>query len=151
MKPVVLAMLTVLVAGCDSAGSSLPPAPRSAVPPPGKMQQGNGPLRAWLETAGGSTWLGTGSYCWTDPRHSLCVDGIPSCEMPGVPHFEVARGEVVRAHLGFDPTEASVDGADAVMHGRTVSWKATRDGASLLFTRLRSGDVSYYGCTDFTS
>jgi hypothetical protein len=151
MKVVVLAMLTVLVAGCGSAGSAPPSAPRIAVPPPGKMQQGNGPPRAWLETAGGSTWLGTGSYCWTDPRHSLCVDGIPSCEMPDVPHVEVAPGELVRAHLGFDPTEASVEGADAVRHGRTVSWKATHDGAFLLFTRLRSADVSYYACADFTS
>jgi hypothetical protein len=151
MKLVVLAMLIVLVAGCGSAGSAPPSTPRSVVPPPGKMQQGNGPPRASLETAGGSTWLGTGSYCWTDPRHSLCVDGIPSCDVPGVPHVEVAPGEDVRAHLGFDPTEASVDGTDAVMHGRTVSWKATRDGAFLLFTSLRSGDVSYYGCTDFTS
>jgi hypothetical protein len=71
--------------------------------------------------------------------------------MPGVPHVEVAPDEVVRAHLGFDPTEASVEGADAVRHGRTVSWKATRDGAFLLFTRLRSGDVSYYACADLTT
>jgi hypothetical protein len=151
MRLVPLALLTVLVSGCGSATTSLSPAPRSAGPPPGKMQQGNGPPRAWLETGTGSTWLGTGSYCWTDPRHSLCVDGIPSCDIPGVPHVEVAPSESVHAHLGFDPVEASVEGASATVHGRTVSWKATREGAFILFTRLRGGDVTYYGCAVLTT
>jgi hypothetical protein len=152
MRLVPLTVLAALVAGCGSATTRPSTGPRSAGPPPGKMQQGNGPPRAWLETTSGSIWLGTGSYCWTDPRHSLCVDGIPaSCEAPGMPHIEVTPSEMVRAHLGFDPAEASVEGASATMRGRTVSWKATRDGAILLFTRLQGGDVSYYGCSVFTT
>lgn len=68
-----------------------------------------------------------------------------------MPQVEIAAGEIVRAHLGFDPVEASVEGASATMHGRTVSWKATREGAFLLFTRLRGGDVSYRGCAVLTT
>ena len=152
MRLALLTVLPELAAGGGSATSSPPTAPRRVGPPPGKMQRGNGPPRAWLETAGGSTWLGTGSYCWTHPDHSICADSMaPSCDMPGVPHVRVAPSEIVRAHLGFDPTEASVEGASATMDGRTVSWKATREGAFLLFTRLQSGDVSYYGCAVFTT
>lgn len=152
MRLVLLTLLAALIAGCGSATTAPSTAPRSAGPPPGEMQQYHGPPRAWLETASGSTWLGTGSYCWTDPRHSLCVDGIPaSCDAPDMPHVAVAPSEPVRAHLGFDPTEASVEGASATTHGRTVSWKATRDGAFLLFTRWQGGNVSYYGCADFTT
>jgi hypothetical protein len=147
-----LALLTVLVSGCGSATTSLSPAPRSAGPPPGKMQQGNGPPRAWVETASGGIWLDTGSYCWTDPRHSLCADSIaPSCDMPGVPHVDVAPSETVRAHLGFDPVEASVEGTSATVHGRTVSWKVARAGVFILFARLRGGDVSYDGCAVLTT
>jgi hypothetical protein len=152
MRFVLLSMLTALVAGCGSVASPPSSAPPIVEPPPGQMQQGNGPPRAWLETTSGSTWLSTGSYCWTDPRHSLCVDGVaPSCDVPSVPHVEVAPNETVHAHLGFDPTEASVEGASPALHGRTVSWKASRDGAFSLFTRLQGGDVSYYGCADFTT
>lgn len=153
MRLLLLALLAVLAAGCGS-GTSAPRTSSShtAGPPPGKLQQGKGPPRAWLETANGRTWLGTGSYCWTHPNHSICADsGAPSCDMPGVPHVEVAPSEIVRAHLGFDPEEASVEGSSATVHGRTVSWRATREGAFLLFTRLRGGDVSYYGCAVFTT
>jgi hypothetical protein len=153
MRLVLLALLAAVVSGCGSAPSSPhPSSPRATGPPPGKVQQRNGPPRAWLETAGGSTWLGTGSSCWTDPGVSVCADtAAPDCEQPWVPHVEIASEEIVRAHLGFDPEEAAVEGVSATVDGRTVSWKVTHAGAFTLFARTRGGDASYVACAVLTT
>jgi hypothetical protein len=55
-------------------------------------------------------------------------------------------GETVRAHLGYTPTEASVEGADAQLDGRTVSWRVEQPGPFLLFSRATGRDASYVGC-----
>jgi hypothetical protein len=140
------AVLAVLVSGCGSG----PTAPREAGPPPGKMHQRNGTPRAWLETATGSTWLDNGSFCWSFSGHGVCADTTaPSCTW--APHVEVAVGEILRAHLGFEPEEASVEGTPATLRGRTVSWKATRGGPFMLFAKTRRGDASYVGCAVLTT
>jgi hypothetical protein len=145
MKLVLPVLLAALAAGC---GASQPP--READPPAGKPPERNSPPAGWLETAAGSTWLARGSFCWQFKNHGVCADAVaPSCDSKRIPQVEVARGELVRAHLGFEPSEASVEGASTVVHGRTVSWKPTRGGAFMLFTRTKGGDVSYYGCAVF--
>ena len=148
MKLVFLALLAVVMAaGCGSS-----PTPREAGPPPGKPQERNSPPGAWLETEAGRTWLARGSFCWRFKDHGVCADSVaPSCDDKWLPHVEIASGEIVRAHLGFEPSEASVEGATTVVRGRTVSWKPARGGAFMLFTRTLGGDVSYYGCADLTS
>jgi hypothetical protein len=141
-----LAVVAVMVSGCGSGLS----APHEAGPPPGKIEQRNGPPRTWLETATGSTWLDNGSYCWSFPGHSVCADMIaPSCS--SAPRVKVTAGEMVHTHLGFEPEEASVDGTRATPRGRTVSWKATRGGPFMLFAKTRRGDASYIGCAVLTT
>jgi hypothetical protein len=107
-----------------------------------------GPPAAWIETMAGSTWLGFSSWCWNSGHTGACADASgPECGMPGIPDIRVKIGETVRAHLGYTPEEASVEGAEARLKGRTVSWKVHRTGPFSLFTRARSrGDASYVGC-----
>jgi hypothetical protein len=67
------------------------------------------------------------------------------------------RGETLRFHLGFRPTELSVTlfGAhgEAMQHrldlSRTPTWRVERAGAFSLFARAQSGDASYVACIRF--
>jgi hypothetical protein len=146
MRPALLAVVAVAAAGCGSAQP-----PHAAAPPPEKPSARNGPPGAWLETAAGTTWLARGSFCWHVKNGNLCADSAaPSCDQKWIPQVEVARGETVRAHLGFEPEQASVEGATTSVNGRTVSWQATRGGAFMLFTKTRDGDASYFGCAVLT-
>jgi hypothetical protein len=63
-----------------------------------------------------------------------------------VPDIAVESGEVVRAHLGYAPTGATVEGEQAELHGRTVSWRIAHAGPFTLFTKSSKGDASYFGC-----
>ena len=147
MRLVLFAALAVVAAGC---GSVQPP--HASGPPPGKPQVRSGPPGAWLETAAGNTWLARGSFCWHFKNHGVCADSAAaSCDQKWIPHIEVARGETIRAHLGFVPQEASVEGATTSVDGRTVSLDAPRGGAFMLFAKTRRGDASYFGCAVFTT
>jgi len=153
MKLVLLAVAAVLAAGCRSA---TPVAQRTADQPPGKVQRRNGPPRAWLETSDGNRWLGGSSSCWRVKGGSVCADAMaPSCDQPFVPHFRVASGETVRAHLGFQPEQASLSGEmgaaePSQLHGRTLEWQVSKNGVFLVFAKGRLGDASYTGCIDLT-
>ena len=152
MRLALLGVLAVLASGCGSG----PAEHRAAGPPPGKLQQRNGPPRAWLETSDGNRWLAAGSSCWQFKGGNLCADmAAPDCEQPPIPHFRVARGEWARAHLGFTPEEASLDGetgAETVqLHGRILEWKVSKGGIFSVFARGQPGDASYSGCADLTS
>jgi hypothetical protein len=153
MRLALLAVLAVVAAGCGSA----PSAERQASRPAGKLQERNGPPRAWLETSDGNRWLAGGSYCWHFKNHGVCGDtGAPTCDQPFIPHFRVARGERVLAHLGFTPAEAALSGEMGVaepaqLHGRTLEWKASKGGVFTVFARGERGDASYSGCADLTS
>ena len=145
MRLALLLPLGLIAAACGSSTSlhSRGPAPArgSAGPPP-----------AWIETKGGTYWLGFSSWCWTKGHTGVCADMItPECGMKGVPEVPVNRGEQVQAHLGYTPEEASVEGTDAELHGRMVSWHVKQAGPFLLFTSGRGRDASYAGCAAFAS
>jgi hypothetical protein len=142
MKALALIPLAVLLAACASSGAS-PPATRS---PATK----NGPPGAWLETKAGKRWLGFSSFCWRKGKSGVCADAAaPRCGPQGVPVVHVQSGETVRAHLGYTPSEASVDNGAAGLRGRTVTWSVTEAGPFLLYTKGRDGDASYVACARF--
>jgi hypothetical protein len=134
--------LVLLAAACGSSTVS-PPTTRS---PASK----NGPPAAWLETKAGRSWLGFSSFCWKQATGGLCADGAaPTCGQQGVPDVNLRSGETVRAHLGYTPSDASVDNAVAELRGRTVTWRVTEAGPFVLFTKDRDRDASYVACARF--
>jgi hypothetical protein len=144
VKTALLLSVAFLAAACASAAVS---------PPAGKRPAGDpiGPPAAWIETSTGASWLGFSSYCWSDPHVGRCADaGAPVCGHSGVPNVRVERGETVRAHLGYTPDEASVEGAEAKLDGRTVTWHVGHAGPFVLFTRGKGKDASYVGCAVFS-
>ena len=153
MRLPLLALVAVIAGGCGTAA----PPPQSSEPPPGKLRERVGPPRAWLETSAGHDWLADGSSCWRSKHHGVCRDAVaPSCDQSFIPHFRVAPGETVRAHLGFTPEEASLAGEagakePARLHGSILEWKASKGGVFSVFARERRGDASYSGCLDLTS
>jgi hypothetical protein len=146
MRLLFLLVLTLPFAACGS-GSSLQ---RPAAPAPSAGRRG--PPPAWIETRRGNRWLGYSSYCWTHSglqRHTLglCADFLaPKCSQKSVPKLRVDAGEQVRAHLGYTPTEASVEGARARLEGRVVEWHVLGGGPFLLLTKGTDGDASYTAC-----
>lgn len=112
------------------------------------------PPSAWVETTSGSHWLGHSSYCWSGGGTGLCADfAAPECGDKGTPDLEVADGELVRFHLGFDPNELSltVDSGqgkpERLEAGRVVEWRPHGHGELLLFaTAAGRGDASYVAC-----
>ena len=155
MRLAVLAALAILAAGCGSTPSA--ESPTGATPPPGKAEQRSGPPSARLETSDGNRWLAGGSTCWRFEGGDICADAAePTCDQAPIPHFRVARGERVRAHLGFTPDEASLSGEmgaaePAQLHGRTLEWKVSKGGVFTVFAKGERGDASYSGCADLTS
>jgi hypothetical protein len=110
-----------------------------------------GPPPAWIETKAGSRWLAYSSYCWglkqgNAQAHGCADMAAPKCSQESVPKLEVGAGEQVRAHLGYDAQEASVEHEATKLRGRTVEWRVHRRGTFLLFTKGRPGDASYTGC-----
>lgn len=142
MKTLALIPLAVILAACGSSGAA-PPTTHS---PASK----NGPPAAWLQTKAGKRWLGSSSFCWKKGNSGLCADAAaPMCGMHGVPDVKVQSGETVRAHLGYAPSEASVDNGAAGLRGRTVTWRVRKAGPFLLFTKGKNVDASYVACARF--
>ena len=110
----------------------------------------DGPPSASLETRAGKSRLGLSSYCWKFPgRARVCQPAIPpKCGRPAqwVENVAVERGETVRADLGYAPDVASVEGAQAKLDSRTVTWRVEHGGAFRLFTKGQKGEASYVGC-----
>jgi hypothetical protein len=144
MKTVAVIPLAALLGACGSAthvSRSLGPAPRS-----GKIS----PPPAWIETKGANKWLGFSSYCWRSGNSGVCADAIaPRCGLKGIPDVTVSEGETVRAHLGYDVDEASIEGTRTELEGRVASWRVDRNGPFLLFTKGKNGDASYVACARF--
>jgi hypothetical protein len=126
-----------------------------AAPPSGPRPSGpgaNGPPPAWLETEGGSFWLGYSTFCWG----GTCADYVaPSCDSEHVPKIAVRRGERVTAHLGFEPREVSLtffpggESGGQPSGGRNPSWRVERAGAFALFAAPKEGgDASYVACLE---
>ncbi len=64
----------------------------------------------------------------------VCADFVaPACGGHGVPAIPVGRGELVRAHLGFVPTEASLSYEPgegiSLPPKRVLEWHTWRAGA----------------------
>jgi hypothetical protein len=132
-------LAAIALTGCGGATDlKAPPDPPTLDRP--------GPPPAWVETANGSMWLAYSSYCWS----TVCADYIHSCTMkPEPPVVRVEKGEMVRFHLGFEPSEVSILGVklDA---SRAPAWRAARDGLVVLAARGDGGSASYAACLRFT-
>jgi hypothetical protein len=131
----VLAFAAPAALAWPSAPKAPPPtAPSSAAPPP-----------AWIETQAKSAWLYYGSYCWK----TMCVDLIPPETRPGLPTFTVARGRIVRVHLRFVATSATVSidrrkvSSSFNADKQILLWSATRAGILTISARAAAGDASY--------
>jgi hypothetical protein len=81
----------------------------------------------------------------------------PRCGERHTPTLHLRRGETVRFHLGFRPTEAGLTFFGAkprfeqhrLERSRTPSWRIERAGAFSLFARVKGGDASYVACVRF--
>lgn len=167
MRPLILIGVAVLVTACGETVSgqdtaigpaASPPASKPGpptTPKPPLAGLSDGPPPAWLETEGGSFWLGYSSYCWG----TLCADFIPpSCEdAKHTPKITLARGEIVTAQLAFEPTELGLsylaeEGAPTAedqkefVPSSTPSWRVERDGSFSLFARGKAGGATYVAC-----
>ena len=148
MKALAVIPLAVLLAACGSASKPKAGDPLPLGPPPRTAKIS--PPPAWIETKAGNSWLGFSTYCWQAGNKGVCADAVaPSCGLEGVPDLEVAKGETVSAHLGYDADEASVDNAKSELDGRTITWQVMSSGAFSLFTKGRKGDASYVACARF--
>jgi hypothetical protein len=154
MRFAIFSLATLVLVGCGASGSTPQNgglSPSQAAPTTGKLK---GPPPAWVETARGSRWLGYSSFCWG----TSCADFIaPRCGERHTPTLRLQRGETVRFHLGFRPTELGVTffgansgGIDHLPLSRAPTWRVERAGAFSLFARVQGGDASYVACVRFT-
>jgi hypothetical protein len=125
----------------------LAPAPAAARPaPPAPDHPAFAPPPAWLETARAERWLAYSSYCWTTPTRGLCADYANPRSRTDLPRFAVSRGEIVRIHLGFVPTEAYVEvgrRSPRVEAGRILEVRIRESGVLIVHVYSRQGDASY--------
>jgi hypothetical protein len=124
--------------------------PPSAAPPAVDSLE-HEPPPAWVETARGVYWLGYSTFCW--PRAG-CADAIaPSCDDERhVPRIPVRKGELVRFHLGFAPSDVLVsmlkgdEALDRLLSAENPVWRARRGAFALMAVAMDRGDASYAGC-----
>ena len=141
MRLRVLILLVALGAFAQVA-LAWPGRPTSRPPTTGTV---GAPPPAWIETKTKAAWLLYGSYCWK----TSCVDMIPPETRPGLAIFTVARGSIVRIHLGFAAKSASVDidkknvRATLDTTKRILSWTAGRGGILMASARATRGSASY--------
>jgi hypothetical protein len=154
MRCVTLSLSTLLLAGCGGSGSLSPRGggaqpPRQPAPQVGRLKP---PPPAWVETSRGSRWLGYSSFCWG----TTCADFIaPRCgDARHTPTLRLRRGELIRFHLAFRPTELGLTffgpkhrlQQDRLPLSRTPRWHVARAGTFSLFARAKGGDASYVAC-----
>jgi len=100
-----------------------------------------GPPRATIASGTTSVPLTISSWCWG----GRC--GAPFA--PSTKSLVAAPGSLVTVALAFVPERAtlSIGGRPvaAAMHGRTLSWTATRGGGLTLRTTSARGFVTYVG------
>ncbi len=144
--------LSLVVASFAVAGSEAVPAAAPPRDPPPTLEKLKEPPPAWVETSRGSRWLGYSSFCWG----TTCADFVPPrCgDERHTPTLRLRRGEGVRFHLGFSPSDVGLRGPDRRQHRfgttRTPEWRFTNVGTFSLFARSKSrGDASYVACVRF--
>jgi hypothetical protein len=153
MRFIAVLALALILPACSSGthqqeptSASIPP---SLGPTPAHIR--GAPPPAWIETKAGSRWLAYSSFCWSADKRSMCVDTMrPQCGHALTPTVPVSDGETARIHLGFVPSEVSIDNGKVGPPGRTVRWHVEDDGVFMLSTRTARGDVGYAGCAEFT-
>jgi hypothetical protein len=77
----------------------------------------------------------------------------PHCSDSSVPKIRVHKRERVRLHLGFTPSEVTVDVNGRTRELRAVrnpAWRVRRRGVLFVFTRAAAGDASYVACLRVT-
>jgi hypothetical protein len=156
MTKLVPLLAALVFAGCGAGEPDPPPEPpvagpaEPAGPPPTVGDEVSaGPPPAWIETEDGSYWLAYSSYCWK----TTCVDYVAIADRDDVPTVPVREGELVRFHLGFEPSELSLSygstdlGIPQPRAERVAEWRATIEGGLWLFARAATGqggaDASY--------
>ncbi len=139
-----------LAAGVLAASVLLAQAsPASAWPPPPAPEHSKGsPPPAWIETSRAERWLAYSSYCWTTPTRGLCADYIDPFRRTDLPRFGVGKGEVVRVHLGFLPTEAYVTIGKRTFRpepSQILEVRVRTSGVLVVHVYGRRGDAGYVG------
>ena len=137
-----LVLLTLAVALLLPAAAQARPAPPAPEHPRGA------PPPAWIETARAERWLAYSSYCWTTPTSGLCADYVDPFRRTDLPRFVVKRGEVVRIHLAFVPTEAFVTVGRrtvALEPSRVLEVDVRRGGVLVVHVYGAKGDAGYVG------
>jgi hypothetical protein len=100
-----------------------------------------GPPKAKLVTGSGRSPLAISSWCWA----ARCGAPIAASTKAAV----AVRGSLVSVDLAFVPTHARVAIAGqtvpATVHGRVLSWRATRAGGLTVHVTSPRGWVTYVG------
>lgn len=135
----------ILTAGVLLAQAS----PAAARPAPPALEHPKGaPPPAWIETSRAERWLAYSSYCWTTPTRGLCADYIDPFRRTDLPRFGVDKGEVVRIHLDFVPTEAYVTIGKRTVRpdpGRILEVRVRSSGVLVVHVYGPKGDAGYVG------
>ena len=139
-----LILLAAACGGKSSPPSDEPPPASSGPAEPAPTVEGaeSTPPPAWVETRRGKRWLAFYSYCWS----TTCMDSQPAEQRTDIPEIAVERDEVVRFHLGFEPSEATlrVGTKSYTLEARRVmSWRVAGDGLTLLEAKGEPGTAGY--------
>lgn len=154
VRVLALPLMTLFLATCggDTGGSGPTAVAKPPRNPPVLRGENGRPPPAWIETARGRQWLGYSSFCWG----RTCADYIPPrCGDPRTPTLRMGRGDLVRFHLGFEPTEVSIQrGLHSPAPLKTSpapTWRVRAAGTFRLFARAKSpgGNASYVACVRF--
>lgn len=133
----------VVVAAAALASSALAWSGEPRTKPPSPAQPG-GPPPAWAETATRSAWLAYGSYCW----RTTCADYLPPTGRDDLPRLVVRRGDRLRLHVAFAPSELVVRRLPAgtsvrLPATRVTTWRPTAAGIAVVEARGPGGSASY--------
>lgn len=96
-----------------------------------------------METRGGDRWLAFSDYCWT----TTCIDSRPFDQRKDIPRIAVAAGELVRFHLGFQPTKLWVElGSKTypLKAERIASWRVRGKTGFVVAHALKTGFSADY-------
>ena len=139
-----LAALALVGTACGGSSDKQPPAAAGPKgPPPRVSGVSSAPPPAWVETQAGDHWLAFFGYCWS----TTCLDSRPVEQRTDIPRISVTKGEVVRFHLGFEPTSLSLKVGSRtypLRAGRVSTWRVRGgSGTAFLNARGEAGSAGY--------
>jgi hypothetical protein len=136
VRRICLVVAALLVAFATQAAAK-PPGP-----PPKIADTSSAPPPAWIEAGAVQKWLAYSSYCWK----VACVDFVSPSQRKDIPVLTVRRGQPVKIHLGFVPSQLSVSQGvktTRLAPAAVVGWRP-RAGLAMFFARPKfGGDASY--------